>query len=67
MNSDYYPIVSNLLKDLYEDRYRRIDFGDAWNRLWQIHIYAAEDNLEPEMHRSQLTDAGKVGSYTARR
>ena len=42
MNSDYYPILSNLLTELYGDRYRRIDFGDAWNRLWKIQIYAAD-------------------------
>jgi fatty acid desaturase len=33
MNSDYYPKVSHLLKDYYGNRYNRIGFGDAWNRL----------------------------------
>jgi fatty acid desaturase len=66
MNSDYYPILSNLLTELYGDRYRRIDFGDAWNRLWKIQIYAADDNFQQDMHGSQVMEEGKIGSYTAR-
>ena len=45
MNSDFYPILSNLLKDLYGDSYHRMHFADAWNCLWKIQIYASDDNL----------------------
>jgi fatty acid desaturase len=45
MNSNFYPILSNLLKDLYGDSYHRLHFADAWNCLWKIPIYASDDNL----------------------
>lgn len=43
MNSDYYPKVSCLLMQDYENRYNRITFADAWNRLWKMKIYEAND------------------------
>jgi fatty acid desaturase len=44
MNSDYYPKVSRLLMQEYENRYNRITFSDAWNRLWKMHMYEASDS-----------------------
>jgi hypothetical protein len=45
MNSEFYPILSNLLKDLYGESYHRMRFADAWKCLWKIPIYASDDNL----------------------
>jgi fatty acid desaturase len=49
MNSDYYPKVSQLLTERYGNRYNRIRFGDAWNRLWKVPVFAS-DEVESEMH-----------------
>lgn len=35
MNSDYYPLVSEALKDVAPDDYRQLAFRDAWRQLWQ--------------------------------
>ena len=34
MNSDYYPLVSEALKDIAPDDYRQLEFSDAWRQLW---------------------------------
>jgi fatty acid desaturase len=55
MNSDYYPKVSQLLTDRYGTRYNRISFGDAWNRLWKIGLYASVE-VESDRHATSPTD-----------
>jgi fatty acid desaturase len=35
MNSDYYPMVQELLKVYYPERYNLLDAGDAWRLLMQ--------------------------------
>jgi fatty acid desaturase len=39
MNPRYYPMVSLLLIQHFPDRYRRITFNEAWDRLWQKEQY----------------------------
>jgi fatty acid desaturase len=34
LNSDYYPLVSDLLKVEARGRYHQLPFGEAWRRLW---------------------------------
>ncbi|HEX8282703.1 MAG TPA: fatty acid desaturase [Pyrinomonadaceae bacterium] len=34
MNSDYYPSLSRILEEQYADSYERLDFREAWRRLW---------------------------------
>ena len=35
LNSDYYPLVSEALKDEAPDAYRQLNFGEAWRQLWE--------------------------------
>lgn len=35
LNSDYYPLVSKLLKEHFKDRYNHLPITEAWRRLWQ--------------------------------
>ena len=56
MNSDYYPNVSHLLMKHYGNRYNRISFGDAWNRLWKIQLYESAD-LKSDVNAAPLSKA----------
>jgi fatty acid desaturase len=56
MNSDYYPEVSHLLMHYYGNRYNRIGFGDAWNRLWKLQLYASAD-LKSDVDAAPLSEA----------
>ena len=40
MNSDFYPLVSELLASRHGGRYRRMPIGEAWRRLWQLDAFA---------------------------
>jgi fatty acid desaturase len=66
MNSDFYPVLSNLLKDLYGDSYHRMHFADAWNCLWKIEIYASDDNLSMRVDPA-FVDVQKVPDFCAMR
>jgi fatty acid desaturase len=35
LNSDYYPMLSRVLAELYPETYSRIPMREAWRRLWQ--------------------------------
>ena len=35
LNSDYYPLVSQLLQQEAGDRYQRLPMGEAWRKLWE--------------------------------
>jgi fatty acid desaturase len=35
MNSDYYPLVAEALRQHFPDRYQRLGLIPAWQRLWQ--------------------------------
>lgn len=35
LNSDYYPLVSALLKERYSDRYNQLPIAEAWRKLWR--------------------------------
>ena len=39
MNSDFYPIVSKVLREIYPDRYQRLPIKEAWRRLFQNEPY----------------------------
>lgn len=41
MNSDYYPLLSQRLRELYPATYQRIPMGDAWRRLWRNRAFVA--------------------------
>ncbi len=60
MNSDYYPKVTQLLEDHYGDRYSRIPFGEAWNRLWSIPLYACD--VKSDVQTAPLSEALKLSS-----
>ena len=47
MNSDFYPLVSDLLQKRHATRYHRVSLGYAWHRLWAGEAYAGEAG-EPE-------------------
>lgn len=47
MNSNYYPLVSELLKDRYVGRYHQLPFAEAWRRLWQREEFLDLNNSEP--------------------
>jgi fatty acid desaturase len=40
MNSEFYPLLSRLLRDHYADRYQRVSIFHAWKCLWCNEIYA---------------------------
>jgi fatty acid desaturase len=35
LNSDYYPVVSEALKEVAPAEYRQLGFGEAWRQLWR--------------------------------
>jgi fatty acid desaturase len=43
MNSDYYPLVGEILKREFPDRYHRITYREAWRGLWKVQPYIAEE------------------------
>ena len=63
MNSDYYPKVSQVLTDRYGNRYNRVRFGDAWNQLWKVPVYASNET-ESDVHAALPT--GGVTQYAYR-
>jgi len=46
MNSDYYPQVSELLRQHYRGRYHRLRIAEAWSNLWAGEAYAP-NNTDP--------------------
>lgn len=46
MNPKFYPLVSDILKDKFPDRYNRITLGEAWARLWERDEFVVEAQVE---------------------
>ncbi|NJO27197.1 MAG: fatty acid desaturase [Richelia sp. RM2_1_2] len=44
MNSDYYPMVQDLLKIHYPERFNLLDSGDVWRLLMQTPRYYKDEN-----------------------
>jgi fatty acid desaturase len=44
MNSDYYPLVQDLLKTHYPERFNLLDAGEAWRLLRQTPRYYKDEN-----------------------
>jgi fatty acid desaturase len=38
LNSDYYPLVSKILKEKYPEKYNYLHLQDAWKELWQKYV-----------------------------
>ena len=51
-NSDYYPAMSALLRELYPSRYHRLDFRAAWRLLW-----AGEPSIQVAPAAGTVADA----------
>ena len=47
MNSKFFPLVSELLRERYPERYHRIPFLQAWSGLWRNAI-ASPHRGEPD-------------------
>lgn len=45
INSDYYPKISQLLKEKYPDIYNHIPIGDAWQKLWENSLYVKDEEI----------------------
>lgn len=45
INSDYYPQVSELLKEKYAASYNYIPIGQAWKRLWDNSLYIKDEDI----------------------
>jgi len=43
MSSEYYPLVSEVLRERFPDRYHRITFRQAWRQLWQGELFIVEE------------------------
>ena len=43
LNSDYYPLVSRILKEKYPEKYNYLHLQDAWEELWQKYLEEVEN------------------------
>jgi fatty acid desaturase len=41
MNSDFYPVVSEMLQSRFPDAYNKMDIGEAWRLLWASDLFAS--------------------------
>jgi fatty acid desaturase len=67
INSDYYPLVSELLKERYSDRYNQVPFGEAWRQLWQheefldlIETHPVAGSAEPNSQPTRIINRGLI-------
>jgi fatty acid desaturase len=67
INSDYYPLVSELLKERYSDRYNQLPLGEAWRQLRQheefldfIEAYPVAGSAPPNSQTAQIDFTGPV-------
>ena len=49
MSADYYPLVCQLLKENFADRYHRLRFSEAWQQLWRREAYLKDEPSGPEL------------------
>lgn len=42
MSSQYYPLVSQILRQQFPERYHRITYRQAWRQLWQGELFIVE-------------------------
>jgi len=45
MSSDYYPLVAEVLREQFPDRYHRITYRQAWRQLWKGELVIVENEL----------------------
>lgn len=50
MNSDYYPMVQELLKKEYPERFNLLDAGEAWHLLLNTPRYYKDENTLTDWH-----------------
>ncbi|MGD9646309.1 MAG: fatty acid desaturase [Pirellulales bacterium] len=43
MSSDYYPLVSKILREHFPERYHRLSYRQAWRKLWRGELYIVEE------------------------
>ncbi len=56
MSSAYYPLVSEVLRQQFPDRYHRISYRQAWRQLWKGELYIVEDSPAA---KPDLVDGGE--------
>lgn len=59
MNSEYYPLVSQVLREQFPDRYQRIPYGEAWRQLWRRESYANLPEPAEETPFEKLEPSGE--------
>ena len=42
MSSDFYPLVSKILRERFPERYHRLSYREAWRKLWQGELHIVE-------------------------
>lgn len=50
MSSEYYPLVSDILREKFPERYHRITYRQAWRQLWKGELHIVEASAAPEPH-----------------
>jgi fatty acid desaturase len=50
MNSEYYPLVSDILREQFPDRYHRITYRQAWRQLWKGELFIVDERATPQPH-----------------
>lgn len=45
MNSEYYPLVGEILREQFPERYQRISYRQAWRQLWRGEPFIVEETV----------------------
>jgi hypothetical protein len=58
MSSKYYPLVSDVLREQFPERYHRITYRQAWRQLWKGELFIVEGK---GAERPNLVDGSEAG------
>lgn len=50
MDSNFYPALSDLLRERYGDRYHCLPLGQAWSQLLQMDLYVSDPSKDALLH-----------------
>jgi fatty acid desaturase len=63
MNSEYYPLVSEILRQQFPDRYHRITYREAWRQLWKGEAFIVEENLSRQPNLVDESESSLSGPH----
>ncbi|MBL9122417.1 MAG: fatty acid desaturase [Planctomycetaceae bacterium] len=64
MSARYYPLVSEILRQKFPERYHRITYREAWSQLWKGELHIVEPAVtKPLVDATEAGLSGPHGSF----